>query len=627
MRLSVSMIVKNEEPCLAKCLESVRGADELIVVDSVAAHCPVIIRRNGLTNVVTLEELFSMVDAPIEKTNRGEEIKRCEHLGIETWHRMKKCRNGQSWTKLNSVLRHPYKGKIVRVNTVDGLIDVTPNHALFNSRGRSVVASELAIGDKILEGELRQCHDTGKGRANKFFLGTTELAWCLGVFAAEGSAFKSDGYYHVKWSNKNSALLERCRAAVESGMNLHPQKITQPDKDGMSALICNGESVFRFFRGRFYSPDGEKKVPIEIINSPVHIRKAFLDGYMEGDGHWSRGAYPVYTSKSWILSQGILWLWNSLGYNQWSVFIREDKPNIVDVKLNVTEKRRKIPFSVKKIWSMDYDGMVYDLSTDDGRFQAGVGTIFAHNTGSTDKTKEIALSFGAKVFDFPWVDDFAAARNFAASKCTLPWILYLSADEYLVAPSIDIDALLEGTKEDAIRCKVINTLDSSYYYHGRIYRTGLLFSDRVHEALNAKTYKDSGIVICHTFGPSHALRAERDFRILVEDPKTPRNFYYLAREYWYKKDYVNAIWWWERCIDTSKWLAERSDSYLMLARCYWKMQQGVKARGCCLKALEINANFKEALVLMAKMSWPKNKERWLAFSELATNDDVLFVRE
>ena len=53
------------------------------------------------------------------------------------------------------------------------------------------------------------------------------------------------------------------------------------------------------------------------------------------------------------------------------------------------------------------------------------------DTGSTDRTKEIAAAHGAKVFDFPWINDFAAARNHAASLATNNWILALDCDEYI----------------------------------------------------------------------------------------------------------------------------------------------------------------------------------------------------
>ena len=42
--------------------------------------------------------------------------------------------------------------------------------------------------------------------------------------------------------------------------------------------------------------------------------------------------------------------------------------------------------------------------------------IIIVDTGSTDKTKEIASLFTDQIYDFPWIDDFAAARNFAFQK-------------------------------------------------------------------------------------------------------------------------------------------------------------------------------------------------------------------
>ena len=51
------------------------------------------------------------------------------------------------------------------------------------------------------------------------------------------------------------------------------------------------------------------------------------------------------------------------------------------------------------------------------------------DTGSTDKTIEIAKGFGAKVYHFDWCDDFSAARNESLKHCTGDWVLILDADE------------------------------------------------------------------------------------------------------------------------------------------------------------------------------------------------------
>jgi glycosyltransferase involved in cell wall biosynthesis len=53
------------------------------------------------------------------------------------------------------------------------------------------------------------------------------------------------------------------------------------------------------------------------------------------------------------------------------------------------------------------------------------------DTGSTDGTKEVAASLGARVFDFTWVDSFAAARNESLRHATGDWIFRLDGDEYL----------------------------------------------------------------------------------------------------------------------------------------------------------------------------------------------------
>lgn len=52
------------------------------------------------------------------------------------------------------------------------------------------------------------------------------------------------------------------------------------------------------------------------------------------------------------------------------------------------------------------------------------------DTGSTDRTVELALAMGAKVYHFQWIDDFAAAKNYAISKASGDWIAFLDADEY-----------------------------------------------------------------------------------------------------------------------------------------------------------------------------------------------------
>ncbi|MEW6574092.1 MAG: glycosyltransferase family 2 protein [Bacillota bacterium] len=60
-----------------------------------------------------------------------------------------------------------------------------------------------------------------------------------------------------------------------------------------------------------------------------------------------------------------------------------------------------------------------------------VQEIIVVDTGSTDRTVELVKQKGARVFTFPWRDDFAAARNHSLDQATGDWILVLDADEIL----------------------------------------------------------------------------------------------------------------------------------------------------------------------------------------------------
>ena len=635
--LSVVMIVKNEEQVLGRCLESVKEADEIVILDSVASYSPVIVRRNHQIEITTLEELFDNIHGPIKQSPKGEEVKECN--GIEVWNRMKGCRKGSSWAQVNHILRHHYQGKLIRVNTLDGVIDVTPNHSLFSQRGKSLAADSLNIGDQVLQGELINCHKTGKGHSRtKFFCGTTELAWAFGAFAAEGSACQFGEYWKVQIANQDIYLLERCKAAVKSALNITCHKITNPDKnDGTRKLICNGEGIYRFFRERFYDQHGQKRVPSEILNAPDHIRQAFLSGYMEADGYYAKGKFQTFTSKSWLLSQGIIWIWHSLDRHNLCVHVRDDKPDIIQANVNLTDKRMKNPQQVKKIRELDYSGMVYDLSTDSGRFQTGIGAIFAHNTGSEDKTKEVASKYTDKFIEneYTWCDDFGGARNKAKEYATSDWILSIDADEVLEPDGIarikqNIE-LAEDTNSDTV--DVIMTCPNNCYYYPRCFKNdpNIVWRGAIHEIPITKRRAVSDIKIIYGSSPSHARDPNRSLRILKkhvkENPNCKREVYYLAREYTYKKEWEKAIYWFQRYVERAVWRPEKADAFYLLARSYWSLNRGDDAREACLKAILLNPNFKESLRFMAEMSWPKQRKRWLEMAEKATNQDVLFTRE
>ncbi|RJQ82997.1 MAG: glycosyltransferase [Desulfobacteraceae bacterium] len=91
-----------------------------------------------------------------------------------------------------------------------------------------------------------------------------------------------------------------------------------------------------------------------------------------------------------------------------------------------------------------------------------VDEIIMIDTGSTDRSADIARLFGATVHDFKWCDDFAAARNFGISNAAGDWILVLDADETIAAP--DFNSLRTLIREHADR-RVAFSIETRNYCH------------------------------------------------------------------------------------------------------------------------------------------------------------------
>lgn len=264
----------------------------------------------------------------------------------------------------------------------------------------------------------------------------------------------------------------------------------------------------------------------------------------------------------------------------------------------------------------------------------GFDEIIICDTGSEDNTIEIAKKYTDKVFnDFKWCDDFSKARNHALSKATGDWILSIDSDNKLLSSVKDIKkVIVEAEKREIKAISVMEMYKNSFHYFPRLYKRcpEVYWKGAIHNHLNIPGGINSDIKFKCGYSVAHKKDPDRALRILkkevAENPERSREKYYLAREYYYRKDYITAIYWWDEYLMIAKWLPEKADAYLYVARCYWNLKKGNTARNYCLQALNINANFKEALRFMGEMSWEINKKKWLEFSELADNTDVLFRR-
>ena len=121
--------------------------------------------------------------------------------------------------------------------------------------------------------------------------------------------------------------------------------------------------------------------------------------------------------------------------------------------------------------------------------QNAVDEIIVVDTGSTDRTVDIAGEFAAKVFHFDWCDDFSAARNFALAQAAGDWILVLDADETVGEPlAEEIKKFIQGAPQIG-RLKIVSgfrrhgqTLRSQTFV-SRLFPRGARFEGKIHEQI------------------------------------------------------------------------------------------------------------------------------------------------
>lgn len=121
-----------------------------------------------------------------------------------------------------------------------------------------------------------------------------------------------------------------------------------------------------------------------------------------------------------------------------------------------------------------------------------VNEIVVVDTGSTDNTVTVARKLGAKIYSFPWQDDFSKARNFALSKAKGDWLILLDADEYFTAKTAGNirQVIRQAQQADALLIQMVNyDVDKAeiqdYFYQLRIVRNqqGLYYEGKIHEEL------------------------------------------------------------------------------------------------------------------------------------------------
>lgn len=221
-----------------------------------------------------------------------------------------------------------------------------------------------------------------------------------------------------------------------------------------------------------------------------------------------------------------------------------------------------------------------------------VDEIVIVDTGSTDQTREIAEQFTSRVYNFDWIDDFAAARNYAFSLAEKDYCMWLDADDVILESDRDAFQELKETMDPAV-CVVMAKYNTGFdengdvtfsYFRERLIKNhmGMRWEGAVHEAI-----APVGQVIYSDFAITHRkLRPsdpERNLRIYEKQLEQgielePRQQFYYGRELYYHQRYEEALRVFEQFLDEGRgWVENNIDACCHCAYCCERMEQPEKA--------------------------------------------------
>lgn len=232
-----------------------------------------------------------------------------------------------------------------------------------------------------------------------------------------------------------------------------------------------------------------------------------------------------------------------------------------------------------------------------------VDEIIIVDTGSTDRTKEVAGKWTPHVFDFTWIHDFSAARNFSFAKATMDYILWLDADDVLLLEySQKVTHLKQfmSPELDAVSMRYHCDFDDHGNVTLNVRRTRLVkrakdyqWKGAVHEDLEIKdgTFYDSDIVVTHR--KNHASSdPDRNLKIyenLVAQGKefTPRDMLHYAMELHQQWSYPKAIEFYLKFMDMGE-ISDEDRVYgcSKLADCFHSLEDRKKEREFIFKSME-----------------------------------------
>ncbi len=239
-----------------------------------------------------------------------------------------------------------------------------------------------------------------------------------------------------------------------------------------------------------------------------------------------------------------------------------------------------------------------------------VDQIVIVDTGSKDRTVEIAQKYGAEIYNFEWCDDFSAARNESIKYANTDWILWLDADERLIPESQkEIKKLLKKENNTVLYKIQINSamknsagvrLSSAHRLFNNNH--GIYFTGKIHEQISESAAKlggeerESNLIIRHLgydlSGEDQTKKNNRNLKLLEKMVKTDSQNgyinYTLAQQYSLNEEWHKSLKYYEKAFRLNQFDKQMRVSLLnTMSEAYLKTEKYQKIIPLCEESIEL----------------------------------------
>ena len=265
-----------------------------------------------------------------------------------------------------------------------------------------------------------------------------------------------------------------------------------------------------------------------------------------------------------------------------------------------------------------------------GSIKPWVDEMVLVDTGSRDESPEIARKMGARVIEFPWCDDFSAARNESLRHAQGRWIFWMDTDDTIsVENGRRLREIAEQSHDDAVHGFVMQVHcpgpqhdsepDITVVDQVKLIRNlkDVRFEGRIHEQVIPSIRRCGGeirwtdIHVTHTHGATtpeaRRLKAERDIRLLEMElsdlPDHPFTLFNLGMTFADQGDHNRAV----DCLCRSILASQPNDSQVRkafaLLACSWtaleRFEQALRAvdAGLALVGHDVELHFRRGIIL------------------------------